>query len=366
MRVLAWPARRNAARNPYQKLLYDAMEAETGTKVIEFGRKTMFARPAPDILHIHWPDVFLAAGKGWKFWPRYFFLRLLFLVAGLRGTRVVWTAHNLRRTGQRNAARLERYFWPWFLARIDGVIFMTEASAEVALESEPALAGKPITVAPHGHYKPVIAPFPAYHADTPDAGLPRILFFGSVTRYKNANEVLRAFLEMPRGSAELRICGEMSRTIPDTRLTEMLAGLGPEWDGLVTFREAFLPEDELVAAIRAADLVVFPYSDVLNSGAAIFALSAGRPMLCSDNRLFQELQAAAGTDWVRLIRAPLDGAQMAQVLAEVRRMRQAGHAPDLSAFDWDRIALDTVSFYQRVSGSADSADRDTPSSLRQE
>ena len=34
--VLAWPARRNARLNPYNKLLYDAVEAEGTVEVREF------------------------------------------------------------------------------------------------------------------------------------------------------------------------------------------------------------------------------------------------------------------------------------------------------------------------------------------
>lgn len=339
--VLAWPARRNAEHNPYQKLLYDAVEGTGRCRVIEFGGRTALARPAPDILHIHWPDAFLAAGAGWRFWPRWLGLRLYLALMRLRGTKLVWTVHNLRRDGQRNGARMGRWFWPWFLRRLDGVIFMTEASAQRAAGTEPALIATPSTVIPHGHYGPILPPA---EPDTPPA-LPEAVFFGSITRYKNADRLVESFLQLPPGSARLTICGRMSDREPDTRLEALLADLPRDRADELRFDNRFLSDDDLAAAIRAADLAVFPYTDVLNSGAAIFALSAGRPILASDIALFRELQDQVGKDWVMLIDGSLDGLQLQAALSRARQLRSRGAAPDLSAFDWEPIARRMIAFY---------------------
>ena len=104
----------------------------------------------------------------------------------------------------------------------------------------------------------------------------------------------------------------------------------------------------IVSEIRAADLVVFPYSDVLNSGAAIFALSAGRPILASDNALFRELQHAVGPDWIQLIEGQLDGEQLSHALKAARALRERGASPDLSQFAWKLIGQQTMQFYNRI------------------
>lgn len=345
LRILAWPARSNAARNPYQTLLYDAVEA-SGLEVAEFSPKAPFLGPHYDVLHIHWPDAFLAAGAGWRFWPRLAYLRALALVARLRGARLVWTAHNLQRDDQRHGARMGRLFWPWFLRRVDGVIFMTQASEALAGQTAPALSDTPQATIPHGHYGPVIAPVPdeTTAADTP----PEALFFGSVTAYKNVWKVLESFLQLPAGRARLAIRGKMSLREPDTRLQAALADLPEGRRAEITFEDRFLPDEDLVAAIRGADLVVFPYGDVLNSGAALFALSAGRPILASDVALFRELQGQVGPDWVRLIKGDLDGGQLAQALDAARALRTSGAIPNLSAFDWAAIGQQTAAFYKEL------------------
>tara|TARA_R110000737_G_scaffold26627_2_gene45386 strand:+ start:9261 stop:10310 length:1050 start_codon:yes stop_codon:yes gene_type:complete len=347
MRIVAWPARKNADRNPYQKLLYDAVEAESNATVVEFSLRSAFREQAPDILHIHWPDAFLAASQGWKFWPRYAFLRLICLAMRLRGAKLVWTAHNLQRSGQQNGDKMASLFWPWFLRRVDGVIFMTRVSAGDAQTHHPDLVRHPWVVIPHGHYGPVMA---APVQDVlPDPQTPqRALFFGAVTHYKNAHQVLKSFLDLPARTAELKICGEMSGREPDTLLTEGLAALPAERAAEVSFDNRFLPEDELVREIRAADLVVLPYSNVLNSGAAIFALSAGRPILASDNPLFRELQDMVGPEWVTLIPETLDGPTLSKALRAARTLRLSRAQPDLSQLSWDSIGRETAAFYRSL------------------
>ena len=344
--VLAWPARKNSTHNPYQKLLYDSVEETGFARVSEFDKKAAFNAKAPDILHIHWPDAFLAAGAGWRFWPRYIALRFYLDYIHLRGTKIVWTAHNLRRAGQRNSERMDRYFWPWFLRRLDGVIFMTDASARQARKTEPALATLPFDVIPHGHYKPVL---PAEtRLDAPRMTTPEAIFFGSITAYKNAWLLLQSFLDLPAGTARLHICGKPSTREPDERLEGMLLSLPPDKASAVRIDARFLSDDALATAIREADLAVFPYKDVLNSGAAIFALSAGRPILASDTALFRELQNHVGPQWVMLISGPLDGKQLAQALQRARALRLDSAIPDLSRLDWEEIGQRTTAFYHRL------------------
>lgn len=345
LRISAWPRAKNAAVNPFQALLYSAIDRLDHAVTAEFRASDLVGRQPPHVLHIHWPDAFLAAGKGWRFWPRYILLRGLFLAAAIRGIPVIWTAHNLMRDGQRHGHLMRRVFWPWFLGRVDGVIFMTQPSRDSAIALHPILASKPNAVIPHGHYGPIVSKV----GDAVDAeGPPEALFFGSVTRYKNAHQLLAAFVELPPGQARLSIRGKMSGSEPDEKLTTMLRDLPPEQRASVTFEDRFLGDDELVRAIRASDLIVFPYSDVLNSGAAIFALSAGRPILASDNALFRELRDLVGQEWVRLIDGKLDATQLATELERARRMKSSGSKPDLSALEWDRIAEQTVDLYRQV------------------
>ncbi|MCF2949889.1 glycosyltransferase [Paraglaciecola aquimarina] len=344
--VFAWPKQKNRARNPFQYFLYKAIAKVSTARVTEFSPQNILLAGNPDVIHIHWPDAFLAAGKGFRFWPRYFLLRIVFAMASIKNVPIIWTAHNFRRDGQRNSERLARYFWPWFLKSIDGIIFMTEASKNSALAAESQLQHKAYAVIPHGHYKELTNPVKL--SNTLSSEQPEILFFGSITPYKNAYKLLQAFLQLPANKIKLSFKGKMSLTEPDKKLQQLLANLPEDRHQDIQFDNRFLDDDELIAAIQQTDLVVFPYSDVLNSGAALFALSVGRPILASDTPLFRELQQQVGKDWILLINNELDASQLSLAVKHAQSLKNTGATPDLALFEWDLIAQQSIQFYQEV------------------
>ncbi|GAA0989902.1 GDP-mannose:glycolipid 4-beta-D-mannosyltransferase [Nocardioides aquaticus] len=349
MRVVAWPARKNADTNPYQRLLYDAVAA-SGTEVEEFCPNALMRVRRGDVLHLHWPDVYLAAGEGWRFWQRLAKLRGAVVLAQARGARVVWTAHNLRRPTQRNAAKLEKFFWPWFLRSLDGVIFMTEGSRHRALATEKDLRDTPTIVIPHGHYREVAAK----HADN-ETRRPRVdgdealtaLFFGSVAAYKGVHRLVGAF-DGVRGHPRLRVLGAHSSQAPDVALQPILASLASDVRDRIEVRDVFLAEAALVDAVRRADLVVLPYDEVDNSGSALFALSVGRPILVSDVAPFRELRQLVGDEWVWIYEGALTAAVLEVSLERARSLRDSKAVPDLAALDWDTLGRATTDFYRRT------------------
>ncbi len=100
--------------------------------------------------------------------------------------------------------------------------------------------------------------------------------------------------------------------------------------------------------LRAADVVVLPYRAIQNSGSAVLALSADRPVVVPALGAMRELQASVGADWVRCYPGDFDGDEL------VASVEWAGNdrperAP-LDRLDWHGIAADTVAFYRLVRG----------------
>ncbi|WP_077342105.1 glycosyltransferase [Pseudocolwellia agarivorans] len=345
--VIAWPKRKNENENPYQSLLYSSLELNNDVKVVEFSLASYFFTRGKKVLHIHWPDVFLATSQGVVFWIKLLFLWLVFFHAKLFKIPVIWTVHNLKRSEQRNGGLMDDYFWPRFSQRVDALIYMTKASKARGEEIFNNWKKIPNIVIPHGHYDPVIKKYmktmPTIKNDKP-----HILFFGSIAKYKNAYKLLDAFLELPSGTSILKIKGKMCGTSPDKNLIKKLSSLSSEQQNDIIFENRFLDDKELIQAISETELVVFPYSDVLNSGAAIFALSVGRPILASNTSLFRELQSQVGENWVQLIDGELDGNQLSIAIKNSCKLKETGKQPNLSTFEWDNIAEQTLSFYRNV------------------
>lgn len=351
MRIAAWPARKNAARNPFQKLLYDAVEQQPDVLVDEFTPRSLLSVEAPDVLHMHWPDVFVRSDSHLQFWARLLALRVLATIARRRAIPIVWTAHNLRRRDS-GSNLLNRHFWPWFLPRVDGVIFMSHASLNHAARHEPALAEKPAVVIRHGHYLPVVAPIAEgcegrqTVVRSPDDSRPIVMTFGAITVYKQVSSLVRAYSELEPGEVDLVVAGRLSWVDPDPDFEPQMAAMPENHRAHCYVADRLLPDRELVDQLRSADLCVFPYAEVHNSGAAIYALSAGCPILVPDLGAFQELADLVGPGWVSNFTEPLDGNQIRDAVAIARETRARQPNPNLAALEWDSIAVETADFYQ--------------------
>ena len=345
MRVLAHPAFANRERNPYNALLYEHL-ADAGVDVREFTRDALL-RGRYDVWHLHWPEgsinhrgVAHAVRKS---------LALLALVwlARRRGTRIVWTVHNLS-SHDRRFPRIEGWFWRGFVRQLDGVIHLSRAGQREALRRYPALRRAAHFVIPHGHYRAAY-PNDVTRAEArerlgiaPDARV--VAFVGQVRAYKNVPELVVAARALPDADVVALVCGKPA----SAALGDELRALAGD-DVRVRLHLAPIAATEMQLFVNAADLVVLPYRDVLNSGAALLALSFDRPVLVPNAGALAELQQLVGPGWVRTYDGPVTAQELDHALAWSRDPRAAagGRAP-LDALDWEALARETASAYARV------------------
>lgn len=348
LRILAAPAFRNRAWNPYQSALYTAIQASEPNAVIrDYGIWNLLARRW-DILHLHWPES--AFNQPSRARARRWSRNLLRGVdrARRRGARVVWTVHNLEAHEARHPD-LEAAFWPQLLRRVDGHVHLSEAARRAAEERFAPLRSLPGFVIPIGHFR-------GFYADTMDRASARraleipgdgpvLLFFGQVRPYKNVPHLMSQFLRLPLENGTLLVAGHADRDI--ARELEAVVGSMRK----IRLHLGYIPDEAVQRFFRAADLVVLPFRKILNSASALLALSFDRPVLVPALGSMQELSARVGADWVRTYPGELTTA----VLEEGVRWSRADGRParcDLSAFDWDAIARMTVQAYRAVLGRA--------------
>jgi beta-1,4-mannosyltransferase len=338
MRVLAYPAFSVSESNPYTRLLYKEMKAE----VADFSYRRAFTRRY-DILHVHWPE-----------WELNFYrnpvevasrLRLkLFAIDYLRarGTKIVWTVHNLKAHDSLHPS-IERRFWRSFVKRLDGFIALTNAGRESAREKFPALRGLPSFVIPHGHYRDQYSSNSRKDARTElgiSAAAKVLLFFGRIREYKNIPLLLETF-EKLQGDVILYIAG---RPDSDDLAKRLMAAAAQ--DRRVRLHLDEVAEDQVQHFFRAANLVVLPYREILNSGTAMLALSFGRPVLVPDLGAMSELQAAFGSQWVRTYRQ-LTVSELQDALEWAITFPRATQ-PALEGVDWPTLAKRTLEAYTEV------------------
>lgn len=343
IRVLALPAFRNRTLNPYTSLLYTAID-RLGVRVEDAGARTLFgARNA--VLHIHWPEYCFSDRDPVLGIAKALLTMLIVTLLRLRSVRIIWTIHNLQGHERWNP-RLERHMWRWFVRRIDGYIALTNTGRTAALLRFPELKALQGFVIPHGHYRdayPVgLTPEEARRQLGIPIDAPVIAFVGAIRPYKNLPALLNAFANVPDPHWRLIIGGapatpELKREIVRLALRDQRVLLEP----------AHLPDERLAAFLSAADLLVFPYAEILNSGSVLLALSFERPVLAPRLGALAELQLLAGEDWVRTYDGELTAEQLVAAMARAGATR-ATPCRLLAALDWEQIARDTVHAYAAV------------------
>lgn len=344
LRVVARPAFGNRARNPYQSLLYTAL-GQRGVTVTELSGRGLAAQA--DIFHIHWPDLIPARPSLLLAVARSLLYTGLIWFMKRRGTRIVWTVHNLE-PHEVHHPRLSARFLGWFRRRVDGVILLSRANQRAMLEAFPELTAAPSVIVPIGHYRGV-------YPEPPDRESARAaldltdrarvaLFFGLLRPFKQVEALI-----------------ETARQLDDPELTVIIAGKADDPAYVARLRAAagddsrirlipgFVPDSRVSLLFAAADLVVLPFRDVTNSSSAVLAVSLNKPVLVPSMGSLPELAAVVGPQWVRLYGGVLDPPTLAAALDWANT---PGRPPcaDLSALDWKRIAERTEAFYRAVLG----------------
>lgn len=335
--VQAEPAFRTQKANPYNGDLYRAMQRR-GVTVGDLNYWHMLFRRT-DVVHLHWPDLsFLTGPRRSIHIARLTLFYGTLALARPRGTVLVWTVHNVAAHEVRSSRRLRTVAHRLLMRNVDGILALTEGGLAAARQAYPELAATPGAVARHGHYRHAYDFSISREEARARLGLPAdaqvIASVGQIRGYKNVPHLVRTFRDS-NTDAVLLVAGNAPKP-----LAEQIRQAAEE-DPRVRLDLRFLPDDELPVVLAAADLVVLPYRRIQNSGSAILALSANRPVLVPDLGAMRELQADVGADWVRLYDGDLDAEDLITSL-EWAFLPVREEVADVSLYEWDAIAGLTI------------------------
>ncbi|ROS29304.1 beta-1,4-mannosyltransferase [Rathayibacter sp. PhB127] len=280
-----------------------------------------------DVFHVHWPE-FLIRGRTTAVEAIRTILFMLFLLR-LLSTRkkVVRTLHNI--TPHKAGSGLES-----FLLRL----LDKRTNVFVRLNNEtPIPSDAPSVHIPHGHYRDVLNSA----ARRPPIG-GRLLYFGRIESYKNVERLVRVFGHLSQADLELRVVGKGSAELQE-RIVNASSG-----DDRVSIRFGFVPDDDMVAEMTAAQLIVLPYTEMHNSGIVLVALSLDRPVLVPKTPANALLADEVGKHWIRLFDGELNEADLLEALEATTALPASG--PELSGRDWDTVATSYAKAYRFALG----------------
>lgn len=205
--------------------------------------------------------------------------------------------------------------------------------------------GDNVSVIPHGAFDylldvPGERPLPDELARVTK---PVVLAFGLIRPYKGTDVLLEAFRQIP--DAELWIVGS-----PRLDMSEIRRVAG-ELSDRVRLIERFVPDHEVAAYFRRADVIALPYRHIEQSGVLYSALAFGKPLVLSDVGGFPEIAAAGAATLTPAGDADRLAEAIDRLLGspdELERQSAAADALRTGAYSWDRIAASTEMVYRSV------------------
>ncbi|MGH2966492.1 MAG: glycosyltransferase family 4 protein [Solirubrobacterales bacterium] len=233
------------------------------------------------------------------------------------------------------------------LERMDAVVTLSEHGAR-RLRDQAGFDERRVRVIPHGALDyltrlPDEAPLPEELAAVES---PVVLCFGLIRPYKGVDVLLDAFRSID--GAELWIVGR-----PLGISLDGLRKLVAPARGRVRFVPRFVPDRELPAYFRRADMVVLPHRDAEQSGVLFAALAFGKAIVMSDVGGFAEVAAHGAGQLV----PPGDPAALASAIEDLladpaARERLAESARDAAAgpYSWGAVAEQTLALYRELLG----------------
>ena len=187
-------------------------------------------------------------------------------------------------------------------------------------------AGQPVIVLRH----PPLAFGPLPPPPFVHGGAPKLLFFGRLLAYKGLDLLSDALQLLGPDLLEVRIVGSG----PDSEALGVLRGLP-----FAMVENRWIAEDEIAPIIAWADILVLPYREASQSGAAAAAIAAGRWVIATNvGGLLEQL-----SDEKRAILCPPDATSLAAAirgLCETRPVSR-GHGANPEAA-WQEFAKNLI------------------------
>lgn len=341
--------------NPYQKLLVEELTNKIGVQVTELDRHTVFL---PILIKQGWPNIvhfqsmhlfFLKKSRLESLIMLFLFVAQL-IILRLLGVKIIWTAHDLKNHANKHL-KIDHYGTMIVCWIIHGIIaHCSAAQKEVERKFRLENANK-VFVVPHGnyvgYYKNHITKIEAQNKLSVSHSKIVLLFFGWIRGYKGLVELIKIFKQLPSDEVNLVIAGK-----PKSDEIHQLINDEISSHENINLNAQFIPDDQVQVYMNACDAVVFPYRDILTSGAVILAMSFNKACIAPRIGCIGEILDDSGA----FLYNPDDpeGLQKAMHRAITARdnLTAMGHHNRQQAekWSWELVAEKTYEVYQTCLG----------------
>lgn len=293
----------------------------------------------PSVLHIQW----LPLGE---VWPA-FELWWMSIVRDWR-TQIIYTVHNVlpHDTGQHYA---EAYCSIYHA--VDTLICHTDG-AKKQLVCDFGVSDERIWVIPHGPLSAELKILPTHEARD-QLGIPHEapvgVLFGYIRPYKGIDFLLRTWERVANQLPDaLLILAGHGEDNYQQEIKQQIASRG--LDQRVETRFYFIPEQELSLIVSAADILLYPYQNITQSGALLTGLTAGKPIVATNvgglSEVIQDGQTGVLVEYGDEAGMEEELVQLLQDEKKRERFGQAARDMVDTKYSWDAIARQTLKCYR--------------------
>jgi len=276
--------------NPYQSLLYRAINKNLGFRIQEADRNILSKelleahKDDYEYLHIHWIHPFFNLKNDEVFDS---FLQKVNYAKKL-GYKIIWTVHNIVSHDSPDADR--ELVYNKQLAELCDVIFVHGELVKKIVSETYCVKEDKIQAAPHGTYEGIYPDTASRQEAREYFGIKEneltFLYFGRILGYKGLDNLLEIFEKIQRKNKNLRllIAGQ-SQYGAITDLIDSYAGK----NNRIQFFNGRIDDDKVQYYFKAADICVFPFKKILTSGSVLLSLTFMKPVITCNSGVLPEI-----------------------------------------------------------------------------
>lgn len=300
-----------------------------------------FAVSRPDVVHVQFLPL---ASRGVP--VELVFLRLLHAL----GIKIVYTAHNVlpQDSGHRHAGTYRRIY------QLADSLICHDTAAAMRLEKEFGAPRERISIIPHGPLfeAPSIGSAADARARLGFAADDCIVLWQGILRpYKGVSFLLNAWRQVCAGNARARLAIVGTGDSAEIRAIQQEAA-ALDMGSRVRLDLRFVSVQELADYYTAADVLVYPYSEVTTSGALMTGIVRGKAIVATSLPAFEDiLQHGESALLVRYGDIPALAASLLRLIEDADLRRRLGEHLRVSAAQivrWPDIARQTRDCYYAV------------------
>jgi len=237
----------------------------------------------------------------------------------------------------------------YFIKPVDGCVVM---SRTVEADLKEATTKKPIDYCPHplfDHFGEIIPKKEARKIIGIDENCRWMLFFGLIRDYKGLDLLLKAMVELPADSQDLKlmVAGEFYSN--SEFYYKMVEELGLK-ERVVFFPE-FIPDNKVASFFSAADVIVQPYKHATQSGVTQIAYHFNKPMIVTNVGGLAEMIPNEKVGFVVDTEPSAIASAIARFYSENREKEfSEGAAIEKTKYSWKRMAETIHLLYSKLTG----------------